>query len=148
MNSMPPKTAAPAAEPSGQSARGRVADYDRLVDDLAYAYEGIFSRDSIAQAVADARQALEPTATIPDFLPILVSRFARERLTAAAQADGRLIKPVPELLLSAFKTLAAPRWRPPLRSTCPLAKCMFAPPARSPPTRSIRRLCRSSPSVA
>jgi arsenate reductase (thioredoxin) len=98
MNSMPPKTAAPAAEPSGQSARGRVADYDRLVDDLAYAYEGIFSRDSIAQAVADARQALEPTATIPDFLPILVSRFARERLTAAAQADGRLIKPVPELL--------------------------------------------------
>jgi len=41
---------------------------------------------------------LEPTATIPDFLPILVSRFAREQLTAAAQADGRLIKPVPELL--------------------------------------------------
>jgi protein-tyrosine-phosphatase len=41
---------------------------------------------------------LEPTATIPDFLPILVSRFARERLTAAGQADGRLIKPVPELL--------------------------------------------------
>ena len=98
MNSIPPQTAAPAAEPSGQSARGRVADYDRLVDDLAYTYEGIFSRDSIAQAVADARQALEPTATIPDFLPILVSRFARERLTAAAQADGRLIKPVPELL--------------------------------------------------
>jgi arsenate reductase (thioredoxin) len=98
MNSMPPQTAAPAAEPSGQSARGRVADYDRLVDDLAYTYEGIFSRDSIAQAVADARQALEPTATIPDFLPILVSRFTRERLTAAAQADGRLIKPVPELL--------------------------------------------------
>jgi hypothetical protein len=69
MNSMPPQTAAPAAEPSGQQ-RGRVADYDRLVDDLAYTYEGIFSRD------------------------------------------------------------------------------MFAPPARSPPTRSIRRLCRSSPSVA
>jgi len=98
MNSMPPQTAAPVAEPSGQSARGRVADYDRLVEELAYTYEGIFSRESIAQAVAAPRQALEPTATIPDFLPTLVSRFARERLTAAAQADGRLIKPVPELL--------------------------------------------------
>jgi protein-tyrosine-phosphatase len=69
-----------------------------VVDDLAYTYEGIVSRESIAQAVANAREALEPTATIPDFLPLLVSRFAREQLTAAAQADGRLIKPVPELL--------------------------------------------------
>jgi len=98
MSSMPPETAAPAAEPSGQPRQGRVTDYDRLVDDLAYTYEGIFSRESIAEAVATAREALEPTATIPDFLPILVSRFAQEQLTAAAQADGRLIKPVPELL--------------------------------------------------
>ena len=94
MNSTRPQTAPPANQP----ARRRVADYDQLVDDLAYTYEGIFSRDSIVKAVADARAALEPTATIKDFLPILVSRFAREQLTAAAQADGRLIKPVPELL--------------------------------------------------
>src|SRR5688500_15726691 len=98
MNSSPRATAAPIAEQVGEPARGRVTDYDRLVDELAYAYEGIFSRESIAQAVFDARAALEPTATIPDFLPILVSRFAREQLTAAAQADGRLAKPVPELL--------------------------------------------------
>jgi arsenate reductase (thioredoxin) len=98
MNSTPPETAAPAAETSNQPSRGRLTDYDRLVDDLAYTYEGIFSRDSIARAVADAREILEPTATIPDFLPLLVSRFAREQLTAVAQADGRLIKPVPELL--------------------------------------------------
>jgi arsenate reductase (thioredoxin) len=98
MSSTPQETATPAAEPTDQRARGRVTDYDRLVDDLAYNYEGIFSRDSIAQVVANAREALEPTATIKDFLPILVSRFAREQLSAAAQADGRLIKPVPELL--------------------------------------------------
>jgi protein-tyrosine-phosphatase len=98
MNSTPPETEAPAAEPSGQQARARLTNYDRLIGDLAYTYEGTFSRDSVAQAVAEAREALEPTATIPDFLPILVSRFAREQLTAAAQADGRLIKPVPELL--------------------------------------------------
>ncbi len=98
MNSSPQTTQTPAAETSSRSARRRVTDYDRLVDELAYTYAGIFSRDSIAQAVADARAALEPSATIPDFLPILVSRFAREQLTAAAQADGRLAKPVPELL--------------------------------------------------
>lgn len=97
MSSTPPETAAPAAEPSGQPAQGGVTDYDRLVEELAYTYEGIFSRESIAGAVAAAREALEPTATIPD-LPILVSRFANEQLTAAAQADGRLSKPVPELL--------------------------------------------------
>ncbi len=98
MNSSPQAPAAPSADKSGEPARGRVTDYDQLVDELAYTYEGIFSRESIAQAVSDARAALEPTATIPDFLPILVSRFAREQLTAAAQADGRLAKPVPELL--------------------------------------------------
>jgi arsenate reductase (thioredoxin) len=98
MNSSPQTTETPAAEPSGRPARRRVTDYDRLLDELAYTYAGVFSRDSIAQAVADARAALEPTATIPDFLPILVSRFAREQLAAAAQADGRIAKPVPELL--------------------------------------------------
>ena len=98
MTSSPRATAAPNADKSGGPARGRVTDYDRLVDELAYTYEGVFSRESVAQAISDARAALEPTATIPDFLPILVSRFAREQLTAAAQADGRLAKPVPELL--------------------------------------------------
>ncbi len=98
MNSSPQAPAAPSADKSGGPARGRVTDYDRLVDELAYTYEGVFSRESVAQAISDARAALEPTATIPDFLPLLVSRFAREQLTAAAQADGRLAKPVPELL--------------------------------------------------
>jgi arsenate reductase (thioredoxin) len=97
MNSSLQTTETPAAEPS-RPARRHVTDYDRLIDELAYTYAGVFSRDSIAQAVADARAALEPTATIADFLPILVSRFAREQLTAAAQADGRIAKPVPEVL--------------------------------------------------
>ena len=76
----------------------RTTDYNALVDELAYTYDGIFSRDSIAAAVDAARMRLEPTATVPDFLPVLVARFAREQLTAAAQADGRIAKQVPELL--------------------------------------------------
>jgi protein-tyrosine-phosphatase len=98
MNSSPQTTQTPPADTSGQPALRRITDYNRLIDELAYTYAGVFSPDSIAQAVADARAALEPTATIPDFLPILVSRFAREQLNAAAQADGRIAKPVPELL--------------------------------------------------
>ena len=36
MSSTPPETAAPAAETSSQPSRGRLTNYDRLVDDLAY----------------------------------------------------------------------------------------------------------------
>jgi arsenate reductase (thioredoxin) len=42
--------------------------------------------------------ALEWTARITDFLTSLVARFAREQLTAGAQAAGKIAKPVPELL--------------------------------------------------
>ena len=84
MNSTPPETAAPATEPTGQPARQRVTHYDRLVDDLAYHYKGTFARDSIAQAVADARAALEPTATIPDCARSLRRLQARPQ----DQSDG------------------------------------------------------------
>ncbi|GAB2854473.1 arsenate reductase ArsC [Nocardioides pacificus] len=76
----------------------REASYDRTVEELGYRFEGVFSPESIAAAVAEARAELEATATVRDYLPVLVGRFARERLTAAAQADGRVAKPVPELL--------------------------------------------------
>jgi arsenate reductase (thioredoxin) len=93
-------TAAPsgAVRPPVPGGRHRITDYDALIDELAYTYDGTFSKASIAQAVAEARAALQPTARIPDFLPILVGRFAREQLTAAAQAAGKITKPVPELL--------------------------------------------------
>ncbi|THV14860.1 arsenate reductase ArsC [Nocardioides caeni] len=69
-----------------------------IVDDLAYQYDGVFSRESIEAAVAAARQDLEPSARITEFLPVLTQRFAEEQLRAAAQAEGRLAKGVPELL--------------------------------------------------
>ena len=70
----------------------------RLVDDLAYEYEGVFSRESVERAVAEARLALEPQATVREFLPVLVRRFAKDQLLAAAQADGRIAKAMPEIL--------------------------------------------------
>lgn len=70
--------------------------YRVIVDDLAYSYEGVFSRDEIAGTVAGARRVLESAATITQFLPVLVAKQAREQLMA--QASGRRAKTVPELL--------------------------------------------------
>jgi arsenate reductase (thioredoxin) len=72
--------------------------YEELVGDLSYSYEGVFSRETVAAAVAEARRLLEPRATVKTFLPVLVARQAREQLMAAAQAEGRIAKKVPELL--------------------------------------------------
>lgn len=74
------------------------ADYARIVDDLAYRYEGVFSRETVAQAVEEARGRLEPISTVPDHLPLLTERFARDQLLAAAQAEGRIATSTPEIL--------------------------------------------------
>ncbi|MET4076854.1 arsenate reductase ArsC [Janibacter sp. UYMM211] len=72
--------------------------YAAIVDDLSYSYEGVFPRESVQLAVDEARERLELVSTIPTYLPVLVAKDARERLTAAAQAQGRITKEVPELL--------------------------------------------------
>jgi len=72
--------------------------YERIVEELGYKFDGIFSVESVADAVARSRAELESTAAVTDYLPVLVHRFARERLTAAAQVEGKLVKEVPELL--------------------------------------------------
>jgi protein-tyrosine-phosphatase len=74
------------------------ATYDAITADLAYAYEGVFTRASVAAAVEAARATLEPVSKVHTYLPILVARQAREQLMAAAQAEGRIAKTVPELL--------------------------------------------------
>lgn len=73
-------------------------EYARVVDDLAYEYEGTFSRVAVAAAVEEARRLLEPVATVREFLPVLAARFAREQLLAEAQAEGRVARTVPEIL--------------------------------------------------
>lgn len=72
--------------------------YDRLIDDLTYAYDGVFSPETIATVVHEARDLLEPRATITQYLPIFVAKQARERLMTVAQAEWRVAKQVPEIL--------------------------------------------------
>ena len=74
------------------------ATYAAIIDDLAYAYSGVFSLESIVAAVTQSREDLEPISKVPTFLPVLVARSARERLMAAAQAEGRIAKAMPEIL--------------------------------------------------
>ena len=74
------------------------AEYTRIVDDLAYHYDGVFGRGTVQRAVDYARATLEPVAKIPIFLPILTERFARDQLLAAAQVEGKIATSVPEVL--------------------------------------------------
>jgi len=74
------------------------AEYTRIVDDLTYHYDGVFSRQSVQRAVEQARDTLGPVAKFPNFLPILTQRFARDQLLAAAQSEGKIATSVPEIL--------------------------------------------------
>jgi arsenate reductase (thioredoxin) len=69
----------------------------RGVESLVDEFHGIFSRPTIDRYVRESLERL-PAARITDFVPVLVHRFARERLRALAQAEGMIVKDVPEVL--------------------------------------------------
>jgi protein-tyrosine-phosphatase len=70
---------------------------DRGVERLVDEFRGVFSRETIQRFVADSLEGL-PAARISDFVSVLVHRFARERLQALGQAEGVIVKDVPEVL--------------------------------------------------
>lgn len=72
--------------------------YAAIAHNLAYKFDGVIAKETVIEAVEAARAALEPSATVTQYLPLLVTRFARENLIAAEQAAGRIAKEVPELL--------------------------------------------------
>ncbi len=63
--------------------------YDRVVDELVTRFAGLHEREVVKQAVADARAALEADARVTNYLPLLASRVARERL-AMVPASARV----------------------------------------------------------
>jgi len=66
---------------------------DRLTEE----FEGLYDRDVISGVVEESAQELSAGGITP-FVHILAERFARERLRAQAQAAGRLVKSVPEVV--------------------------------------------------
>jgi arsenate reductase (thioredoxin) len=65
----------------------------RLVEEFA----GIFSPESVVEVLDESAGDLAD-ARVRFLVPLLAERFARERLRAAAQVKGRIVKEIPEVL--------------------------------------------------
>lgn len=69
-----------------------------ITDRLARRLTGTFTRATVARYVAESYRALAATSKLPEIVPALTERFAADRLAALARAQGRIDKPVPEVL--------------------------------------------------
>lgn len=70
---------------------------DKVVDELTREFDGIYDRERVQSVVAESARQLS-RGTVAAFVPILTQRFARERLRAQAQGEGRLEKTAYEVL--------------------------------------------------
>jgi arsenate reductase (thioredoxin) len=72
---------------------------EATIDDLSAEFHGVFSRGTVERFVHESSDQLgDRPVTGPNFLPLLVGRFARDRLRALAQAEGHIEKTTPEVL--------------------------------------------------
>ena len=62
----------------------------READQLASRFSGIFSRETVDRCLTDSYAALAETARVTTHLPVLATRFAKDRLTALARAEGAI----------------------------------------------------------
>ena len=66
---------------------------------LSDEFHGVFSPETVRRYVEASYAELGDRPTVgPNFLPVIVERFAREQLWAVAQATGVVEKPLPEVL--------------------------------------------------
>ena len=66
---------------------------------LAGEFHGVFSPETVRRyAEASYEQIGERPTAGPNFLPVIIERFAREQLWAIAQSTGAVEKPLPEVL--------------------------------------------------
>jgi arsenate reductase (thioredoxin) len=70
---------------------------EKQADDLAAEFRGLLSRESVERVVAESLDQLSG-ARFDTFVPLLSYRFSRERLMAISQAEGKILKEVPEVL--------------------------------------------------
>jgi arsenate reductase len=78
----------------GPEVRGHVR---RLTAGLVDEFRGVFSPETIQRYVDDSLEGLSG-ARFHEFVPLFVHRFARERLRALAQVEGKMTKDAPEVL--------------------------------------------------
>ena len=71
---------------------------DQASEALQREFAGIFSQETIARYIAESTDLLSGSATVNVFVPVLVHRFARQRLKALGQSEGVIMKEQPEVL--------------------------------------------------
>ena len=72
-------------------------DLDHIIDRLNDDFSGIFSRETIERFVGESFEHLR-NAKVQAYVSLLTERFARDRLKAVGQAEGAIVKEVPEVL--------------------------------------------------
>lgn len=70
----------------------------RIINQLAYRFDGLFDRERIDALFRDSYDQLAETSRVTIFLPTLAERLTVQRLEALAQDEGKVAKPVPEVL--------------------------------------------------
>ena len=70
---------------------------ERGIGRLREEFAGTFAPETIERFMVESLEGL-PAARFKQFVPLLVHRFARERLRALAQVEGKFGKDVPEVL--------------------------------------------------
>lgn len=73
-------------------------ELQRISDDLARRFQGIFAAQTVERYVFESYTALGRTARIKRFLIPMTETFVRDRLVALAQSEGAIEKTVPEVL--------------------------------------------------
>lgn len=71
---------------------------DASVQALAAQFDGVFGTETIERFVHESYDRLAETASVPQHLPVLTERFARQRLRAAARVDGHDLSGIPTVL--------------------------------------------------
>src|ERR671931_381105 len=101
MDSIPPTTGRRGRGAEHMATRLRDLDIDlitlghceRGLDHLSDEFAGTFSRETVERYMTESLDALKG-ARIAEFVPLLVHRFARERLRALGQVQGTIAKDV------------------------------------------------------
>jgi arsenate reductase len=71
---------------------------ERVCEELSATFEGVFGPEMVERYVFESYAALGRTAKFTTYLPIITRRFALDRLTALAHAQGKRPSGVPEVL--------------------------------------------------
>ncbi len=83
------------AQPGLQFPEARLA---RLSTELTEKFAGVFNAETVERYVLESYAGLLRTSRVPAHVANLTTRFAKDRLTALAQAKGAIESPLPEVL--------------------------------------------------